>query len=163
MSRKGISNPTAHGSVGKKPSRAFFEEGGKYELSEFHRIYMECGDLTEYEPAMLALSDVPESERWVEWNRLKRDWPAFNTHLANWKAELEVKKKSAAIKQIEEYAKSNLQASKWIAEGGYDKRQGAGRPSNAEKKRQLKEIASNATETKEEEERMLKVLNGGKV
>lgn len=164
MSRKGISNPTAHGSVGKKPSKAYFEEGGKYDLAEFHRIFISCGDLTEYEPSMLALGDVPESERWVEWNRLKRDWPAFNTHLANWKAELEVKFKSVAIKQIQKSAvDGNMQASKWIAEGGYDKRSGAGRPSAAEKKRQLKEIATNATETKQEEERMLKVMDGGKL
>jgi hypothetical protein len=163
MSRKSINNPTATGIRGRQGARALFEEDGPYDLDVFHDTFLDCEDLTEYEPALSLLTGVPKSRRWREWNRIKRDWPAFNTYIQEWREELEVLFKSRSIKSIIKvgHEDDNLQANKWLAEQGFNKRQGAGRPSKAEKDRAAKEIASQAAETKEERERVLRLVNNG--
>lgn len=156
---KDVNNLNANGERGRQPSKALFENG-TYDIEEFHDVFLEMEDITEYEPAIKLVGS------WREWERLKRDWPAFRGHIQEWKEELEVKFRSQASRKIIELSDGDdakaLQAAKWVAEGGYNRRQGAGRPSKAEKNKEAKEIAMAAAETKKDEERILKVLNGGK-
>jgi len=148
-----LNNPTAHGKRGRQSAKALFEDG-TYDLQNFHDTFLKLEDPTEYEAALELVGS------WVQWERLKRDWPAFRTHIQNWKAELEVKLKSRAIKQVNELAfDGNFQASKWIAENGWERRAGAGRPTAAEKKRAEREVAQKASETSSEKARILKVMN----
>lgn len=157
--KKGFNNPTAHGKRGRQDSRSLFEEGGKYDLDVFHDTFLDCEDLTGYDAALKLLTGVPKSRRWREWNRIKRDWPAFNTYLQEWREELEVIFTSRALKQITAAVEEgHQQSAKWIAEQGYNRRPGAGRPSKAEKDRAAKEIAKNAAETREDKARILKIV-----
>lgn len=149
--------PTSQGTAGRQAAKALFEDG-TYDLNKFHKIFIEHEDLTEYTAAIELVGS------WREWNRLKRDWPAFNSvHIKEWKEELEVIFKSRAIKQVMTSAKrGNFNASRWIAEQGFNKKAGAGRPSKSDKARAAKEIAEASAETKEDEQRIMKVINGGK-
>ncbi len=144
---------------GRKPSKELFENG-TYSLEEFHDLFIELEDMTEYEPAIQLV------ESWKEWERLKRDWPRLASHINDWKEELAIKLRSQASRKIKELSDGDdakaLQAAKWIAEGGWNKRAGAGRPTKAQATKEAKEIARAASETREEENRVLKVLNGGK-
>ena len=148
--------PTSNGFVGRQHSQSLFSEEGPYDLEKFHKVFLKCEDLTEYEPAIKLVGS------WVEWNRIKRDWPSFKSvYVKGWIEELEVIFKSRAIKQITESAKNgNFPASKWIAEHGFDKRQGAGRPSKSEQKRAAKEIAEQSADTQKDKARVLKLVNG---
>lgn len=146
------------GEAGRLPSWSFFENG-TYDIEEFHQAFLELEDMTEYEPAIKLVGS------WKEWERLKRDSVTFNAYVTEWKAELTVKLASKAVKKINELVAGDdakaLQAAKWIAEEGWNKRTGKGRPSKAEREREAKELAKAAAETKQEEDRILKVLNGG--
>ena len=150
-----VNNPTAHGKLGRQPAKRLFEDG-TYDLNTFHDVFIELEDPTEYKPAMQLVGS------WMEWNRLKRDWPTFNDRIAEWKEELEVKLKSKAIQHINDLAfkVKNYQANKWLAEEGYNRRQGAGRPTKAEKTKQAKELANQAADTQKDKARVLKLING---
>ena len=150
-----LNNLTAKGSVGRQAAKSLFEDG-TYDLEEFHDTFLEMEDPTEYKPALKLVGS------WREWERIKRDWPTFRSHIKDWVEELDVKLKSKAVEQINKLAfeSDNYQANKWLAEEGYNKRQGAGRPSKAEKERAAKELATSAAETKEDKARILKLVNG---
>lgn len=141
--------------AGKKPVKAYFEDG-TYDLEEFHRVFVESEDPTGYTAAMRLIGN------WQEWERFKRDWPTFRHEVAVWVEEIEVRLKSKAINQINKLAFSddNYQANKWLAEEGYHKRTGAGRPTKSEKARAAKEMAEQAAETKQDKDRVLKLING---
>lgn len=150
-----IKVPFKYDSAGRRPSKSLFEDG-TYNIEEFHDVFLELEDPTEYKPALQLCGS------WREWNRLKRDWPQFNAYIEEWKAELDVKLQSRAVDKVKTLMDSdNYQAAKFISEGGWNKRAGAGRPSKAERSRAAKEIASQAAETKAEEDRILKLINGG--
>lgn len=150
-----LNNPTAHGKRGRQHAKSLFENG-EYDINYFHDVFLDLEDPTEYKPALELVGS------WREWQRIKRDWPKFNAHITEWKDELEVKLKSKAVEQINKLAfdDNNYQASKWLAEEGYHKRQGAGRPSKGEKERAAKELAEQAASTKEDKARILKLVNG---
>lgn len=153
--KKNINIPTSTGKRGRVASRKLFETG-EYDLQEFHDRFIELADPTEYKPAIELVGS------WIEWERIKRDWPGFANHILLWKEELEIKLKSEAIQKINELAANdNYQANKWIAEQGYNSRKGAGRPNKAEKKKAADELAKAAAETREEKERILKLVNNG--
>jgi hypothetical protein len=149
------------GIVGRKPVKILFEDG-TYNLEEFHDLFVELEDLTEYKPALQLVGD------WRKWNQLKRDWPTFGSFVEEWKEEVRVKLTSEALQKIQLMAKGNdpkaLQASRFIAEAG-DQRAGAkkGRPSKADREKAATEIARAAGETAEERQRILKVINGGQL
>lgn len=149
--------PFKPGAVGRMPSKALFEDG-TYSIEEFHDVFLNEEDPTEYKPAIKLCGS------WREWQRLKRDWPQFNGYIQEWKDELEIKLESRALQKIQELSKGDdnkaLTAAKFIAE---TKRRKVGRPSKAEKDRAVKEIARAAAETKDEESRILKLMSGGKV
>ncbi len=150
---------TIKGKAGRKPAKALFEDG-TYDLQEFHDVYVECEDITGYTAAMTLIGS------WPEWERIKRDWKTFNQHLKLWNDEITVRLKSKAIAKLNEIAQGDTtqaaSAAKWLAEEGWNKRAGKGRPSEAERKREARELASALSETGAETNRMLEILEGGK-
>ncbi len=146
---------------GRKPSATLFNEDGPYCLDEFHDIFIECEDMTEYTAAIKLVGS------WKEWCRIKNDWPAFVGYIEEWKEELEILLRSRATAKIQSLLEDSesdsvkMQAAKYLSEAGWKKRAGAGRPSKREKERELKAMAQSAAETKDEETRILKLVNGG--
>lgn len=150
---------------GRKPSKALFlgqtddDSKAVYNLSVFHDRFVALEDITEYKAAIELVGS------WEEWNRIKRDWPEFCGHIAAWIEEIETKLKAEAIAKITQLCRSEtqqaFQAAKFLATKEYSREAGKGRPSKAERRREAKVIAQAAAETKEEEGRILKVLNGG--
>lgn len=147
--------PNSTGKRGRQYAKALFEDG-TYDLQEFHDTFLELEDPTEYKAALQLVGT------WQEWQRLKRDWPTFKSHINEWKEELDVKLKSKAVEQINKLAfdKKNYQANKWLAEEGFHKRTGAGRPSKADRERASRELAEQAAETKADKARILKLVGG---
>jgi hypothetical protein len=155
------------GDPGRKRAKSLFfstmedDDHAIYYLDKFHDTFIQLEDITEYRAAIELVGT------WVEWNRLKRDWPAFRGFIQDWKDELEVKFRSNACAKVLALQSADsesvqLQAAKFLSSAEWDKRQvGAGRPSDKLKRQAAKELASVASETKEEESRMLKVINGG--
>jgi hypothetical protein len=151
--------------VGRKPSKSLFfgltedDTSAIYHLEEFRKKFVELEDLTEYKAAEALVGS------WAEWCRIKKDWPGFNDHIRIWIEEIEVRLKSRALDKIKALAvsddKAAYQAAKFLATQEYERRPGAGRPTKAEKERELKALARAASETEQEEKRMLKVLQGG--
>ena len=151
------------GTHGRISTKVAFEDG-TYDLKEFHKVFLKLEDMTEYRPALKLVGT------WREWQRIKRDWPSFCNYLDDWKAELTVKLRSKALSKIQELVEGDdskaLQASKFIAEEGWEAKRGKGRPTKIERVRAAKEIAKEASETKEEADRIeeaLTVIEGGKL
>ncbi len=153
--------------VGRRHARALFVEWNDktddvepiYSLKEFHDTFLAMEDVTEYGPAMKLVGD------WKEWGRLKRDCPSFQREIDSWKQELDIKLTSVAIQKVKELSYGDdpkaLQAAKWIAENGWEKR-GKGRPSEQQKQREAKQLAEAAAETEAERTRIFAVVNGGR-
>ena len=88
-------------------------------------VSMVPSDPTEYEFANKYLGG------WKHWQRLQKCFP-LKPFIKEWRAELEVKLRSEGIAaQRKLAAKGNVNAAKWLAEKGWDKRK-AGTPSKAE-------------------------------
>lgn len=133
-----------------KAGKALFEEFNDgtlqatpiYSLKEFHRVFVEVGDLTEYKAA-LALTGS-----WPAWERIKRNWKAFSSILDVWKEEIRVAKTSAALGKINELITEGtdavaLSAAKWIADQQFNKKTEAARSSlqKAKERRALSDAA----------------------
>lgn len=103
-------------------------------FKSLRRLYLECGDVTEYDFANQYL------EGWSHWQRVCES-PTLSKYIEEWREELEVKLRSQAIKGIVAESRSDsrsaFQAQKWLADKGWDKRP-AGAPSKDEKAKQLK-------------------------
>lgn len=107
-----------------------YEYNGKV-LPSIKRLYLEIADPTEYEFATSCFLG------WSHWQRLCAN-KAIMRHIEEWRFELEVKLRSRGVKAAIAAANGgNFQASKWIADRGWDTR-GAGRPSKAEVERETK-------------------------
>jgi hypothetical protein len=117
-------------------------------IADWRKTFVEMEDLTEYAPA------VALAGSWEEWQRFKKEWPAFNEILQEWKDELEVRLKSKSIMVIVQNAKDNVEAAKWVAEGKY-KPKVAGRPTKAEIEHQKKVDAKVTTAVEDEIERVM--------
>jgi hypothetical protein len=85
-----------------------------YTLREWHDVFLECRDPSEYEPAMALIGD------WEHWQEI-RNHALIKPHVDKWQEELAVKLKSEAIKQMKTHAKQpgGTAAAKWLAEKGY--------------------------------------------
>lgn len=96
------------------------------------KLYLEMEDVGEYEFATTHLLG------WSHWQRLCGNKQLLE-HIEVWRYELELKLRSKAIKEImlKASTEKGINAAKWIAERGWDKRQ-AGRPSKAEVERETK-------------------------
>lgn len=139
------------GTVGRQKSKGLFEDG-VYDIDEFHRVFIEEADVTEYRPAMKLIGS------WQEWERIKTQWPGFQDYIASWKEELETKLKADALAKILEFTKGDDQkaliASKFFATQDYKRELGKGRPSKKEITREAKVLAQAAGETAEERKRI---------
>jgi len=118
-------------------------------LPSFKDHYLESSDPTGYTTAIELLGS------WEHWEKLVAlDW--FQDHLQKWNLELEVKMKSEAIRGIiqeSKEGKSKFNASKYVAEHGWDKRK-AGRPTKEEIKRETKVQARVSEEISQDLERL---------
>lgn len=91
------------------------------------RLYLEHEDPVEYDFATTYLLG------WEHWCRLC-DNKVLAKHIQQWRYELELKLRSAAFKEILDMtADGNFQASKWLADKGWDKKS-VGRPASKQKK-----------------------------
>ena len=143
----------------RRPTKKLFRQfnpHGKEDLNDWRTVFVECGDVTEYEPAIALCGS------WKEWERFKVEWPEFrNKILPEWHEELEVKLRSSAIRSLCNRAvadKPDINAAKWIAEGKYKTRK-AGRPSNEEIARETRIQAGIKDEIADDIERVGKVVN----
>lgn len=127
-----------------------------YDLDEFHKVFIEMEDPTEYTPALKLVGS------WQKWLQLKNDVPKFNNIVELWKDELETKLRSRAAKKLktlmERDGKEAAMCARWFAEEGFNRRSGAGRPNYLERNRKAKELARLAAETEEERSRVLSLL-----
>ena len=121
----------------RTPTRAKFiqfSEEGTEDLAHWRSVFVAMCDPTEYGPA------IELAGSWEEWCRMKKEWKEFReVILIDWLAEVEVKLRSDAVRNLCEQARTpnGAAAAKWVAEGKY-KPSKAGRPSNAEVERQAK-------------------------
>lgn len=92
------------------------------------RLYLEVADPTEYKFATTYLTGIKQWQRICENAQLK-------PRIEEWRFELEVKLRSEGILAVRRHSQSKhpsaWQASKWLADRGWDTR-GAGRPSKEE-------------------------------
>jgi hypothetical protein len=157
------------GTPGRERSKSLFfdySENNKYAiyyLDEFHDTFIDLEDITEYKAAIQLVGS------WKKWGTLKRDWPAFAGFINEWKEELEVKFRSDACANVlslqnAESESVQLQAAKFLSSAEWDKRTGtgAGRPNKKVQKQAAREVAELAADTKQDRERVLKLMNGGK-
>lgn len=99
------------------------------------KLFIEMEDVGEYLFACEYLLG------WDHWQRLCANKQVAE-HIEKWRYELELKLRSQAIMEIRAKSKveKGINAAKWIAEKGWDKRQ-AGRPTKAEVERETKVMA----------------------
>lgn len=90
--------------------------------------YIEMNDPTEYQFATTYFMN------WKHWQRICEN-KVLRKHIDEWREELEIKLRSEATKKmIDSAASGNYQATKWLADRGWDVR-GAGRPTKLEKEK----------------------------
>ena len=103
------------------------------------RLYLEYEDPTEYAFVQEYLSG------WNQWKQLCNNQQTLK-FINEWREELELKLRSQAIRDMIDQSADggSFQASKWLADRGWDKR-AAGRPSKQEqqKEQRVKEKISN--------------------
>lgn len=106
-----------------------YEYNGKVYPS-LKRLFIEMADPTEYEFANKYLLG------WRHWKRMDEN-KRLHIEFEGWREELHYKLRSQGISQMIAAAKcGSVQAARWLAEKGYDKRQ-AGRPSKEEVAREI--------------------------
>lgn len=143
-------------SATRLPSKKLFKQydpSGSQDLDEWRRVFVETGDPTEYEAAIILCGT------WSEWERIKYEWPYFAKNiLTEWQEELEVKLRSRAIKCLVAASTSGEKdasaAAKWLAEGKYNPK-GVGRPNKDKKSLEAKIKERVKEETDDEVSRVL--------
>lgn len=108
------------------------DEDGKVVYPSAKRIYMECGDPTEYAQAQALC------EGWTHWLHL-RSTSELGKYFDRWNMELEVKLRSESIAMLRSSDKGADH--KWLAERGWTDKK-VGRPSKEEKKRKTESDAA---------------------
>tara|TARA_Y100000361_G_C11138782_1_gene333759 strand:- start:173 stop:637 length:465 start_codon:yes stop_codon:yes gene_type:complete len=123
--------------VTRRPTKGKFKQfnpEGEEDLDLWRDRFVAIGDPTEYEAALQLAGS------WSEWQRMKKEWPEFRDKiLIDWLAEVEVKLRSDAIREVCAHSRQQggAAAAKWVAEGKYKPRR-AGKPSKAEVQKQAK-------------------------
>jgi hypothetical protein len=88
------------------------------------KLYMEIADPTEYEFATTCLWG------WAHWEQTSANqW--VEAHVEKWRAELEMKLRSRAVRDLMAQAKDKTAAAQWVASGKW-KEPKRGRPTNEE-------------------------------
>lgn len=165
--------------MGRKLTKALFYEETKdksrvlYTLADedregypsLYRLYMELGDLTEYEFA------TKHFYNWDHWKQLcTLEW--FIPHIARWREELDLKTKAEALKRIKEEAKdpkakNTFSANKILIDRSWENSKPkaptrkAGRPTREEVQGELKREVSEAKILDEDWKRVAGVNNNG--
>lgn len=99
------------------------------------RLYMSCEDPTEWEFANKHLGG------WQHWKTLQES-SELVSHVESWREEKEVYYRSIGIKSLLASAEEgNFQASKWLADKGWDEVKKRGRPSKQEVKKETEQQA----------------------
>lgn len=108
-----------------------YEYNGKVYPS-LKRLYLEMEDVTEYAFATTHLLG------WNHWQRLCEN-KVVAKYINEWRYELELKLRAKAFQNILTKASTEkgINAAKWLAEKGWDKRSRAGRPSKEEVERNI--------------------------
>lgn len=110
------------------------------------RLYLDEEDVHEYTFANKHLYN------WNHWKRLVNN-KAIRTHIDEWRDELEIKIASKGLQRILELADSdNYQASKYLADRGWNSRRGRPSKEELEKEKRIKERVED--EFSEDAERM---------
>lgn len=134
-------------------------EAGGVLYPSLRRLYVDLADPTEYSFACTYL------DGWSHWKKLcEANW--FKEHLREWREELEVKLRAAALLKIRETAaadkKESFQAQKFIVQGGWktpEDKEKVGRPSKEKIKDEAEKLFLSSTEHDEDFERIL----GGRI
>lgn len=120
-----------------------------------YRLFMEVGDPEEYTFAITHLGG------WQHWKTL-RESAFFKATYLEWKEELETKYRSQAvagiIKAAQGTSRDALQAAKYVAEKGWDKKPSKatrGRPSKEQVAKAAHEIALNTDRINEDFDRIM--------
>jgi hypothetical protein len=129
-----------------------FDPEGTESIDDWKKVFMDCSDPTEYEPAVRLCGS------WSEWERFKRHWPGFALILKNWHNELEIKLRSQAVKQIIAKTDKDVNAAKWVAKGEYKKQTGE-RTSKTERERENFVRQEVARVVDRDAERVLKLID----
>jgi len=126
------------------------------------KIYLSYDHVPKYEYEFA--TDVFGS--WDHWNKLANDTlPAIKDEIKSWREELDIKLKALGLKALIHASRDNdakgVQASKYLAEKGYETKRG--RPSKEEIERERKIQAGARKELETDMERIgLKIINGEK-
>ena len=124
-----------------------FYDGTTY--PSLKKLYLAMEDVVEYDFSNAYLLG------WQHWQRLNRN-KVLAKHFQEWREELELAIRSQAIRGIIDMtASDNFQASKWLADRGWDKK-AAGRPSKSEKLREERMNARIEDEFKSDVVRLLR-------
>lgn len=126
-------------SVGRWLTSGLFKETAQskefiqFTLEEAKQAYLSCEDLTGYLFATTFLGG------WQHFLALKES-PALTHHIVQWEDELEVKLRSSALQTLYNSAKTGKDSvsAKYIVNGGWKRREGAGRPTKEERDRATK-------------------------
>lgn len=113
------------------------------------RIYMECGDPTEYKFA------IENFCNWEHWQKVQGN-AKIAEHIEEWRSELEVKLRSKGVMSLMKISGSNFNAAKWAADGGWGMKRG--RPSKAEKAREKAIREKVAKEVEDDSSRIVKLV-----
>lgn len=146
---------------GRKYSKQLFKQFNTgdcvpiYDLDEFHQVFLEEADLTEYRAAIRLVGT------WTEWQRIKRDWYDFPKMIEAWKDEVETKLRSQALDKLVDLmasARPETAASiaKFIAQSSWDR--GKAKVSEKEASRSREEAFKKASVTSEEAARITTML-----
>lgn len=117
-----------------------------------YRLYIEMGDLEEYEFANTYFLGMDH------WRKICES-PFFKPHLEKMRGDLEKKLKSEAMRKIiaetsNPDSKNYFQSLKWLAEKGYKEKAQKGRPSKAQVDRAAREEADSRLELRDIVERL---------
>ncbi len=160
--------------LGRKKTKALFyeynpdksqvlytlQDEDKGDIPSLYRLYMELGDLTEYEFA------VQHFYNWEHWKMLcSISW--FIPHIARWREELDLKTKAEALKRIkaeakDPKAKNTFSANKVLIDRSWEnskpkKPTPRGRPTKEEV---LGELKREVQESKELDKDLQRILGG---
>lgn len=123
------------------------------------QLYLEMEDPTEYEFAKKYFFS------WQHWLKICANKQLRENYINAWREELEIKLRSQGIKKMVlksgSDTRESMQASKWLAERGWDKRR-AGTPSKAEVARETKIQAGINSEIDTDYERLKLVVKNDK-
>jgi hypothetical protein len=129
---------------------------GEY-LPSLYLLYMEMGDVTEYNFATTYL------DGWEHWGMLCNS-EFFKPYIARWREELALKIKAEALQRLQEVAKDPTsknftEVNKYLADMRWREKDSKGRPKQSDVDRAAKIIARDTKDLEEDYERVLGITD----